>query len=259
MTIQSLIITNLFSKILFARQFQPIPRKQIEEYAVEFFKSINIDKDSTVIEGNKNRFLYMKSNDLYIVLVTTKDSNILEDIETLKLSQRLISDICSSSGQITTGSVLDNFYDIALGLDDLISQGIYDGSSIPYIMQCLEMDSAEEKEFKKQQEVKEKAAQEQLNIRMRELEKERRNKVFNSVGSDTLTIGGNAVGSSSSSINLNDNQMSSESSVEPSSSVKDENQVKSKKKNKQLKVKGMKLGGKKNEIIEDKKNDDDEN
>lgn len=253
MTIQSLIITNLFSKIIFARQFQPLPRKQIEEYAVEFFKSIHIDKDSTVIEGNKNRFLYMKSNEVYIVLVTTKDSNILEDIETLKLSQRLLSDICSSNGQITISTVLDNFYDIALGLDDLISQGIYDGSNIPYIIQCLEMDSAEEKEFKKQQEVKEKAAQEQLNIRMRELEKEKRNKVFNSVGSDTLTIGSSSIAPLSNIIN--DNQMTTES-IDLNVNVKEENNMKIKKKGKPSKVKGMKLGGKKNEISDDKNNDD---
>ena len=89
----------------------------------------------------------------------------------------------------------------------------------------------EEKEYKKLQEIKEKAAQEQLNIRMRELEKERQNKAFNAVGSDTMTIGSSSI---TPSISI------SQSVEENEPEVKEEQASESKtKKKKQGKVKGM--------------------
>ncbi len=251
MTIQSLIVCNSSSKLIFARQFIPITRKEIEEHAVAFHRSLNVDKESTVIEVDNNRFLYIKAEDVYIILITSKDSNIIEDMEVLKLSHRFISDTCQ--GKVSDTNIIQNAFTIALGLDEILSQGMFDGVNLSLIKQFLTMDSADEKEYKKLQLQKEKAAQEQLNIRMRELERERQNRTFNSdaIGSDTITLGSTA--------NLASNNQGSSTNISTVIEEQKEEEPKSKKDKvkggKVSKVKGMSLGGKKKNIKEDEEKD----
>jgi len=254
MTIQSLIVCNSSSKLIFARQFIPITRKEIEEHAVAFHRSLNIDKESTVIEVDNNRFLYIKAEDAYIILITSKDSNIIEDMEVLKLSHRFISDTCQ--GKVNDTNIIQNAFTIALGLDDILSHGMFDGVNLSLIKQFLTMDSADEKEYKKLQLQKEKAAQEQLNIRMRELERERQNRTFNSdaIGSDTITLGSSILSSNNQGSSTNITTVNEEQKEEDTKSKKDK--VKG---GKVSKVKGMTLGGKKKIVKETKEDEENDN
>ena len=272
MTILSTFICNSSSKIILARQFTILSRKEIEEHSLIFNRSLNTDKDSTVIETDTNRYLYIHFEECYIVLITTKDSNIIEDMEVLKLTYRLISDICI--GKISESSIVYNAFDIALGLDDIISLGMYDGVNMFQLKQYLTMDSAEEKEFKRLQKEREIAAAEQLKISMREIEKNRMlNKgVFgsDSVGSDTITLGASVSSSSilddnkSSNIvnRTNSNNYSEGNDDEDYNSKKNLKGSESKNKNKSkkgVKSKGLALGKKKDNKRKESNEDEEGN
>lgn len=187
MTILSIAVCNNSSKIIFARQFVEMTRKQLEEYIVLFSRSVTQEKEGTSIETDKNRFLYYHSDPLYLVVITTLESNVIEDLEVLKLSNRLIIDICGA-GRLVDYAIIENAFEIALALDDMISFGCFEGINMVQIKNLLQMDSAEEKEFKKIQMQREKHAKEQLHIQMRELENEKKNKGYfnNAVGSDAF-------------------------------------------------------------------------
>ena len=55
---------------------------------------------------------------LYLVLVTNKQSNILEDLETMKLLSRILSDY-----EMDEESISDNCFEIVFAFDEAISFG----------------------------------------------------------------------------------------------------------------------------------------
>jgi hypothetical protein len=168
MVVISTAIINKNAKIIFARQFEPITRLELEEYIVHFSRNIDTCKESTHLETDKVRYLFITIDELYLIIITTKNSNFIEDIEILKLIYRLLQDSCIV---ITAVSIIINAIKIALGIDDLLSMGLRESVTIPQIKQLLEMESQDEKEFKKEQEIRELAARKQMQEKMKELEK----------------------------------------------------------------------------------------
>lgn len=194
MTIISITICSQTSKIVFARQFTEINRKSLEEIIVEFSRMITLNKEVSCFESDKNRFLYNCSDQLYLVVITTLDSNIINDMEILKTSNRIIYDICGIT-RLDETSIVENAFEIALALDDLVTIGGYDGMSMLQLKNYLKMDSAEEKEFKKIQQQREKHAQEQLYIKMKEIEAMKKNKGYfnDSISNDTIHCGSDII------------------------------------------------------------------
>jgi hypothetical protein len=175
MVVISAAIINKKSKIIFARQFRAITRLELEEYFVHFSRNIDICKESTHLETDKVRYIFIPIEELYLVIITTKNSNLIEDIEILKMIYRLIQELCSV---ITVERITTYAIDLALGIDDIVSMGIRESVTVPQIKQLLEMESQEEKEFKKEQEKRELAAKKQMQEKMKELEKLKKQKKY---------------------------------------------------------------------------------
>lgn len=246
MAILSIAVCNNTSKIVFARQFTPMTRKELEEYIVLFSRTISQEKEVTTVETEKNRFIYYHSDPLYLVVITTKDSNVIEDMEVLKLANRLIIDLCGV-GKLQESAIVEHAFDIALALDDMISFGTFEGVNMMQIKSLLLMDSAEEKEFKKIQQQREKHAREQLHIQMKEIENQRRNNTLftDSVGSDrldTIRCGTDSL----SSVGIS--SVNSGIITDNCTTTKDDSKDDSKGK-KVIKAKGLTLGKKKHDII----------
>ena len=171
----SCLICTKNAKIIFARQFIKMSRMELEEHAINFTRNIETCKENNAFESEKTRYIFIPIEHLYFVLLTDKDSNLIEDIEITKIIYRLIQDIC---GSISESTVVENCFDLIMGIDDIVTLGYRDAVSIAQIKQFLLMDSQDEKEFRKIQEQKENIVKKQMKEKAKEFEKMRRENRF---------------------------------------------------------------------------------
>lgn len=66
-------------------------RIRIEALLAAFPKLVGTGKQHTYVETENVRYVYQPIEALYLLLVTNKQSNILEDLETLRLLSKLVS------------------------------------------------------------------------------------------------------------------------------------------------------------------------
>ena len=173
----SVVICNQNSRIIFARQFFNITRMDLEEYIVQFSRGVDSCKEITHFESDKVRYIFIPIESLYLILITTKNSNIIEDTEILKMVYRLIQDLC---GNINSESIVKNAFEIMLGIDDIVNLGYRNSVNLGQIKQYLQMESIEEQEFKRKKREQEEKVRRELAEKGREFDKQRREKKFNS-------------------------------------------------------------------------------
>jgi hypothetical protein len=82
---------------LVSRQFVDMSRIRIEGLLAAFPKLVGTGKQHTYVETENVRYVYQPIEGLYLLLITNKQSNILEDLDTLRLLSKLVSffPICS--------------------------------------------------------------------------------------------------------------------------------------------------------------------
>jgi len=173
----SVVICNKNSRIIFARQFFNITRMDLEEYIVQFSRGVDSCKEITHFESDKVRYIFIPVESLYLILITTKNSNIIEDTEILKLIYRLIQDLCD---KINSEAIVKNAFEIMLGIDDIVSLGYRNSVNLGQIKQYLKMESIEEQEFKRKKREQEEKVKRELAEKGREFDKQRKEKKFNS-------------------------------------------------------------------------------
>jgi len=154
-------------KTLVARQFVEMTRLRVEGLIGAFQKLVDVGRDHTFIETETVRYVYQPMESLHLVMVTNKSSNILEDLETLRLLGRVVQDCCST--QVNEEVVLKNAFDIVFAFDEVVSFGHRESVTLSQIKSYTEMDSHEEKLHQMIEQSKINEAKEMAKKRQKEL------------------------------------------------------------------------------------------
>ena len=90
MVIISVSVISKAGKPLVARQFRDISRVRLEGLLSAFPKLMDPKSQHTFVETDSVRYVYQSLDQLFLVMITTKTSNIVEDLETLQLFSRIV-------------------------------------------------------------------------------------------------------------------------------------------------------------------------
>lgn len=180
------------SKTLVARQFVEMTRLRVEGLLSAFSKLVDSGRDHTFIETETVRYVYQPMESLYLLLVTNKMSNILEDLETLRLLAKVVQDCCQT--QVNEELVLQHAFDIVFAFDEVISFGHRESVTLSQIKTYTDMDSHEEKLHQMLEQSKINEAREMGKQKQMELAKQRANQPKDS---SSATGFGNSMSTSS--------------------------------------------------------------
>uniref|UniRef100_A0A0M3JW36 Coatomer subunit delta n=1 Tax=Anisakis simplex TaxID=6269 RepID=A0A0M3JW36_ANISI len=146
-------------------------KARLEGLLDAFPKLIASDKSQrqhTFVETDSVRYVFHPLDNIYIVLVTTKASNILEDLETLRLFSRVIPEYCRSNDE---KEIQSNIFDLIFAFDEIVALGYRENVNLAQIRTFTEMDSHEERVFNQIKIAQEKAATEMMTQKANELKK----------------------------------------------------------------------------------------
>ncbi|BEI80635.1 hypothetical protein CcaverHIS002_0111640 [Cutaneotrichosporon cavernicola] len=180
MVVLAASICTRSGKPLLSRQFRPIPRSRIDGLLASFPKLIPANSQHTTVETNDVRFVYQPFEELFVLLITNKGSNILQDINTLQLVVRLISSLTPS---MTEAAILHHAFDLLCAFDEVVSLGYKENVSLQQVRSVLEGESHEEKIQEIIARNKEAEAKEELKRRAKQLEMQRREQQRNAQAS----------------------------------------------------------------------------
>lgn len=195
-------------KTLIARQFVEMTRLRVEGLISAFQKLVDSGRDHTFIETETVRYVYQPMESLHLLLVTNKSSNILEDLETIRLLAKVVQDCCQLP--VNEELCVKHALDIVFAFDEVISFGHRESVTLSQIKSYTEMDSHEEKlsqmiQQSKENEAKEMAAKKskEMSAKRKQTEKDAKNGIesgmpgfgSNSMSGDSMS---NSVGPASS-------------------------------------------------------------
>ena len=127
---------------MLARAFHDIKRSRIEALLASFPKAANSGNQHTTVEQDNVRFVYQPLDELYMVLITNKQSNILQDIDSLHLFAQVVTSTCKS---LDEREILRNAFELISAFDELVTLGYRENLTISQIKTFLEMESHEER------------------------------------------------------------------------------------------------------------------
>ncbi|KXH30891.1 adaptor complexes medium subunit family protein [Colletotrichum simmondsii] len=129
-------------KAVLSRQFREMPRSRIEALLASFPKLADSGTQHTTVEQDNVRFVYQPLDELYMVLITNRQSNILQDIDSLHLFAQVVTSTCKS---LDEREILKNAYELLSAFDELVTLGYRENLTISQIKTFLEMESHEER------------------------------------------------------------------------------------------------------------------
>ena len=117
----------------------------MENHLATFPKLVGTERQHNTVETAEVRYVYQPIESLILVLTTSKLSNIVEDLETLRLFSKLIPEHCP--GEIDEAAVCKNAFELLFAFDELIACGVgyRETLSLQQVQTNLEMESHEEK------------------------------------------------------------------------------------------------------------------
>ncbi|XP_014514219.1 coatomer subunit delta [Vigna radiata var. radiata] len=142
MVVLAASIVSKSGKVLVSRQFVDMTRIRIEGLLAAFPKLVGTGKQHTYVETENVRYVYQPIEALYLLLVTNKNSNILEDLETLRLLSKLVPEYSYS---LDEEGICKHAFELIFAFDEVISLGHKENVTVAQVKQYCEMESHEEK------------------------------------------------------------------------------------------------------------------
>lgn len=145
MVVLGAAVLTKVGKVLISRHFVEMNRVRVEGLLAAFPKLIGSStKQHTFVETDSVRYVWSPLDTLNMVIVTNKSSNIIEDLETLRLLARLIPEYCAS---VDEDGILQSQFELIFAFDEAIALGYRENVKPEQIRTYTEMDSHEEKLF----------------------------------------------------------------------------------------------------------------
>lgn len=182
-------------KTIVSRQFVEMTKARIEGLLAAFPKLMSTGKQHTFVETESVRYVYQPLEKLYMLLITTKASNILEDLETLRLFSRVIPEYCRSMDET---EIAENAFNLIFAFDEIVALGYRESVNLAQIRTFVEMDSHEEKVYQAVRQTQEREAKNKMREKAKELQRQRmetskkgfiKNPVTSGFGANTTGFG----------------------------------------------------------------------
>lgn len=157
-------------KTIVSRQFVEMSKARIEGLLAAFPKLIPAGTQHTFVETDSVRYVYQPLERLYMLLITTRASNILEDLETLRLFARVIPEYCRSMEE---SEIVDNAFNLIFAFDEIVALGYRESVNLSQIRTFVEMDSHEEKVYQAVRQTQEREAKNKMREKAKELQRQR--------------------------------------------------------------------------------------
>uniref|UniRef100_A0A0K2TRS3 Coatomer subunit delta n=1 Tax=Lepeophtheirus salmonis TaxID=72036 RepID=A0A0K2TRS3_LEPSM len=158
-------------KSLLSRQFVEMNKSRIEGLLAAFPKLMGGgSKQHTFVETDSVRYVYQPLDKIYVLLITTKTSNILEDLETLRLFARVILEYCRTMEE---SEILDNAFNLIFAFDEIVALGYRESVNLAQIRTFVEMDSHEEKVYQAVRQTQEREAKQKSREKAKELQRQK--------------------------------------------------------------------------------------
>ncbi|POR37185.1 Coatomer subunit delta, partial [Tolypocladium paradoxum] len=129
-------------KAVLSRQFREMPRSRIEALLASFPKLADSGTQHTTVEQDNVRFVYQPLDELYMVLITNRQSNILQDIDSLHLFAQVVTSACKT---LDEREIVKNAYELLSAFDELVTLGYRENLTMSQIKTFLDMESHEER------------------------------------------------------------------------------------------------------------------
>ncbi|SCV04746.1 LAME_0H20912g1_1 [Lachancea meyersii CBS 8951] len=143
MVVIAVSIITRQGKPLLSRQFRDISKDRVTEL-LSNFQGLVVSSSSqhTFVEDEHVRYVYKPFDDYYIILITNRQSNIIQDLDTLKLFAQSMNSYLSSFDE---HEIFENAFEILGSFDEVITMGYKENLSMSQINTYLSMESHEEK------------------------------------------------------------------------------------------------------------------
>lgn len=165
-------------------------KARIEGLLAAFPKLMTAGKQHTYVETDSVRYVYQPMEKLYMLLITTKASNILEDLETLRLFSKVVSSACipfelgvlhfhypcqipEYSHSLDEKEIVENAFNLIFAFDEIVALGYRESVNLAQIKTFVEMDSHEEKVYQAVRQTQEREARQKMREKAKELQRQR--------------------------------------------------------------------------------------
>ncbi|CCE64210.1 hypothetical protein TPHA_0G03700 [Tetrapisispora phaffii CBS 4417] len=143
MAVLAASITTRNGKPLLSRQFVEMSKDRVMELLSNFQGLVaNISSDHTYVEDEHVRYVYKPFDDYYLILMTNRQSNIIQDLSTLNLFSQTVNYYLNSFDE---NEIFENAFEILSSFDEIIVMGHKENLTIQQVNNYISMESHEER------------------------------------------------------------------------------------------------------------------